>query len=185
MCGIIGIVNSKGEDVAGKTYTGLIALQHRGQDSSGIVAFDGSRLNLKKGVGLVSQIFSEENLDLLKGSAAIGHVRYSTAGGSLKQDAQPFILSLPFTIAMAHNGNVVNYDELKNHFGKRIESGCDVEVILHVFAEEYLKEKNNSVDGVFAAVARVFERVNGAYSVVTLLENGLLAFRDPKAIRPL
>ncbi|MFH1056991.1 MAG: amidophosphoribosyltransferase [Candidatus Micrarchaeota archaeon] len=185
MCGIIGVLNFEGEDASPKAYLGLMALQHRGQDSAGIVSFDGSRLNLKKGVGLVSQVFSDENLELLKGSAAIGQVRYSTVGGSLKQDAQPFTLSVPTTIAMAHNGNVVNYDELKNYFGGKIESGCDVEVILHVFAEEYAKTKNGNAEGIFKAVERVFGRVNGAYSVVVIVEKGLLAFRDPKGIRPL
>ncbi len=185
MCGIIGVLNANGEDASGKAYMGLMALQHRGQDSAGIVSFDGSRLNLKKGVGLVSQVFSDENLELLKGSAAIGHVRYSTAGGSLKQDAQPFTLSIPLTLAMAHNGNVVNYDELKKYFGGKIESGCDVEVIMHVFAEEYAKTKNGNAEGIFKAVEKVFERVNGAYSVVAVVEKGLLAFRDPRAIRPL
>jgi len=112
-------------------------------------------------------------------------VRYSTAGGSLKQDAQPFTLSVPLTLAMAHNGNVVNYEELKNHFGEKIESGCDVEVIMQVLAGEYAKTKNGNAEGIFKAVEKVFERVNGAYSVVAVVEKGLLAFRDPKAIRPL
>lgn len=185
MCGIIGILNSEGKDVSIQAYGGLLALQHRGQDSAGIACFDGSRINLKKGVGLVSRIFSEENLEVLNGFAAIGHVRYSTAGGSLKQDAQPFTLSVPFTLAMTHNGNVVNYDDLKKHFGMKIESGCDVEVIMHVFAEEYTKEGDFSVEGAFKAVKRVFERVNGSFSVVALTEKGMLAFRDPKAIRPM
>ncbi|HIH20401.1 TPA: amidophosphoribosyltransferase [Candidatus Micrarchaeota archaeon] len=185
MCGIIGILNADGRDSSTQAYTALLALQHRGQDSCGIISFDGSRLNLKKGVGLVSQVFSEENLLLLKGSISIGQVRYSTVGGSLKRDAQPFNVSVPVNAAMAHNGNVVNYDELKAYFGPKIESGCDVEVILHVFAEEYAKTRNGNSEGIFQAVKRVFERVNGAYSVVTIVENGLLAFRDPKAIRPL
>src|SRR3989338_1529456 len=109
MCGIIGILNADGSDASTQAYTALMALQHRGQDSCGIVSFDGSRLNLKKGVGLVSQVFSEQNLLLLKGSISVGHVRYSTAGGSLKRDAQPFNVSVPVNVAMAHNGNVVNY----------------------------------------------------------------------------
>ncbi len=185
MCGIIGILNADGEDVSFMAYTGLMALQHRGQDSTGIACFDGSRMSLKKGLGMVSQVFTEENISLLKGHAAIGHVRYSTAGGFLKQNAQPMTLSVPIALASCFNGNVVNYEELKKKYDGNIETNSDMEVIMHSFAEEYAKTKPNGVEGVFEAVKKVFEKVNGAYSVVNLIEGGLLAYRDPKAIRPL
>ncbi|MEM4255236.1 MAG: amidophosphoribosyltransferase [Candidatus Norongarragalinales archaeon] len=185
MCGIIGILNSEGNDVAGKVYTGLLALQHRGQDSAGIASFDGSRINLKKGLGLVSQVFTEDNLEVLKGSAAIGHVRYSTSGSTTKENAHPFILSVPITLATAFNGNVVNYEELRKDYDGKVETNCDIEVLMKVFVQEYEKTNDGNVESVFNAVEKVFKEVNGAYSVVNVLEGGLLAFRDTRAIRPL
>jgi len=185
MCGIIGILNAEGHDVASKAHTGLLALQHRGQDSAGIAAFDGSRINLKKGLGLVSQVFTEDNLEVLHGNAAIGHVRYSTSGSTTKENAHPFILSVPITLATAFNGNIVNYEELSKKYDGSMETNCDIEVLMKVFVEEYEKTHGEGVEGVFKSVKKVFEKVNGAYSVVSLLEGGLLAFRDPRAIRPL
>ena len=185
MCGIIGLLDAEGKDVAYRVYGGLVSLQHRGQDAAGISCFDGSRINLKKGLGLVSQVFTEDNLELLKGNAGIGHVRYPTAGGSLKQDAHPFIMSVPVTLSTCFNGNVVNYDELKGKYEAKIETTCDVEVIMQVFSEEYAKSKDGTAQGVFKAVEKVLSKVNGAYSVVNLVEEGLLAYRDPRGIRPL
>ncbi len=185
MCGIIGILNAEGNDVASKVYTGLLALQHRGQDSAGIASFDGSRINLKKGLGLVSQVFTEDNLEVLKGQSAIGHVRYSTSGSTTKENAHPFILSVPITLATAFNGNVVNYEELKKTYDGHVETNCDIEVLMKVFVEEYGKTNDGKPESIFNAVEKVFKEVNGAYSVVNVLESGLLAFRDQKAIRPL
>ena len=178
-------MNSEGNPVASKVHTGLLALQHRGQDSAGIAAFDGSRINLKKGLGLVSQVFTEENLDVLHGNAAIGHVRYSTSGSTTKENAHPFILSVPITLATAFNGNIVNYEELSKKYDGHMETNCDIEVLMKVFVEEYGKTHGEGAEGVFKAVKKVFEKVNGAYSVVNILDTGLLAYRDPRAIRPL
>lgn len=166
-------------------YKGLIALQHRGQDSAGIACCDGHRINLKKGLGLVSDVFTEQNLSVLKGTAGIGHVRYTTVGGTPKVDAQPFKVDLPHTLSIAYNGNVVNYHELRDNYSGKVESNCDAEVILHVMIDA-LRGKELSVDALFDSVRAVMDKVNGSYSVVCVVEDkGVLAFRDPHAIRPL
>ncbi|MEM0475820.1 MAG: amidophosphoribosyltransferase [Candidatus Norongarragalinales archaeon] len=191
MCGIIGVIRFDGGRAAFDAYTGLLSLQHRGQDSAGIASFDGVRIHLKKGVGLVQNVFTPQNLVPLKGSVAIGQVRYATIGSNPKLDAQPFTVGVPNALAMAHNGNVVNYGELYKKYKERIEGHCDVEVILQVFADALAKNEclyGNplSHDRVFDAVAEVMRRVNGSYVVVTILEGeGLLAFRDPLAIKPM
>lgn len=192
MCGIIGLIRFNKERVSEDIFRALLALQHRGQDSAGIACFDKVRLNLKKGVGLAADVFSEENLALLKGNCGIGHVRYSTIGSSPKMDAPPFSVSIPTTIAMVHNGNIVNYNELRKRFADRTESFCDVEIILHLFAEALAKEveegerKEITVEKIFSAVRAAMDALNGSYSVVAVISNkGLLAFRDPHAIRPM
>ena len=122
----------------GPLYTGLLTLQHRGQDSAGILTFDG-RYHLKKGNGLVRDIFDEHNIQRLKGTVGLGHTRYPTVGEGSGEDAQPFWLNHPYGIAAVHNGNVVNFFELKKELFEKshkiINSNCDVEVILNVFAE--------------------------------------------------
>ena len=188
MCGIIGIYNSG--DVSRELYNGLLLLQHRGQDSCGILTADDETIYLEKFKGLVSESFDEEILKTFKGKSGIAQVRYPTIGSSSLIDAQPFYLNYPLGIGMAHNGNVINLDELKKELkqDKRVViSKCDVEVILNVFAEELLKAKtSNSFDKIKEAVKGVFKRVNGAYSVVTVsIGNRMVAFRDPKGIRPL
>lgn len=184
MCGIIGITGQS--NVAFDVYRGLLALQHRGQDSAGIACFDKVRINLKKGVGLVSEVFTDSNLALLKGHAAIGHVRYATAGSTPKLDSQPFVVDIPHAIAFAHNGNAINYLDWQNAFSDRTESCCDTEVLLHLFSEKLNGEKHLTVEKVFQAVEGFMAQVNGSYAIVCLVENlGLLAFRDPHAIRPL
>ena len=110
MCGFIGVIGSK--SAVHEIYDGLIAVQHRGQDAAGIITYDG-RFHVKKGVGLVRDIFSAENMKRLRGEIGVGHVRYPTVGSGGGEDAQPFTVNYPFGIAMAHNGNVANYDDLR------------------------------------------------------------------------
>lgn len=188
MCGIIGILGQS--DVAFDLFKGMLALQHRGQDSAGIACFDRVRINLKKGVGLVSDVFSEQGLTLLKGHAGIGHVRYGTAGSTPKLDSQPFVVNIPQALAFAHNGNAINYKDWEEEFRDRTESCCDSEILLHLFSKQLskqlAKEKILDTETVFSAVKAFMQEVNGSYSIVSLVGGlGLLAFRDPHANRPL
>ena len=194
MCGFIGIFGPDGTDVAPEIYEGLLAVQHRGQDAAGITTFTDS-FHVKKGFGLVIEVFNERNMSRLRGNMGVGHVRYPTVGDGRDEDAQPFHLTFPFGIAMAHNGNVTNFAELcQRNFtnsGTRLNSSCDLEVILFVFARA-LAERHRTNDGsldvedVFHAVTRVFEEVKGAYSVVaTIPDVGMIAFRDPYGIKPI
>ncbi|MEO0134960.1 MAG: amidophosphoribosyltransferase, partial [candidate division WOR-3 bacterium] len=134
MCGVIGIYGN--DDVVYEIYEGLIALQHRGQDSCGIITYNGM-FHLKRGMGLVNNVFNEKNIARLKGKIGIGHVRYPTIGVGSLEDAQPFYINYPFGIAMAHNGNVTNYYELREllekRFYRKLTSYSDVEVILNMF----------------------------------------------------
>ena len=136
MCGVLGIFST--EPVIGKLYNGLLTLQHRGQDSAGILTYDG-HFHLKKGNGLVRDIFDEHNIARLKGTVGIGHTRYPTVGGGSVEDSQPFWINHPFGIAAVHNGNVMNFLDLKKELSEKshkiINSNNDVEVILNVFAE--------------------------------------------------
>ena len=192
MCGFIGIFGPDGTDVAGEVYEGLLAVQHRGQDAAGIITFTDS-FHVKKGLGLVLEIFNENNMPRLRGNLGVGHVRYPTIGGGRKDDAQPFHLTFPVGIAMAHNGTVTNYAELlEKHFkrsGTRLNSSCDLEVILFAFANalsaRLVPPHRPTAEDVFAAVQHVFAEVKGAYSVVaTIPDVGMVAFRDPYGIKP-
>ena len=190
MCGFIGVIGATG--AVREIYDGLVAIQHRGQDAAGIITYDGDRFHLKKGEGLVRDIFTAANVLRLKGDLALGHVRYPTVGSGGGEDAQPFTVNFPFGIAMAHNGNVANYDELKGdleHASLRVlYSGCDVEVILNVFAGALAREAKGvfSLAAYHAAVAEVYRTVRGAYSVVGFVAgHGLFAFRDPFGIKPI
>jgi len=178
MCGIIGI---KGQRVAKEIFVGLLALQHRGQNSAGISTYDGERFYTKKGNGLASQVLSGDSLTRLRGGEGIGHVRYPTIGSGDEEDAQPFLTNSPFGIVMAHNGNVVNYFELRNVLGEKrhLNSFCDLEVLLNIFADNLKRDP-------FEAAGAIMEITNGAYSVVSIIAGiGLFAFRDPQAIKPL
>lgn len=189
MCGIIGICGS--DNVVSELYHGLGVLQHRGQDAAGIITYD-QRFHLKKGNGLVQHIFNAKNITRLVGNLGVAHVRYPTVGGGDAEDAQPFYINTPFGIAMAHNGNVTNYFELKaeltqNNF-RHLNSNCDLEVILNVLADELMKQnlKNFTPQMLFKACAGVFRRVIGSYSIVGIIaQKGFFAFRDPCGIKPL
>ncbi|MFQ5905112.1 MAG: amidophosphoribosyltransferase [bacterium] len=189
MCGVIGLFGK--HNVISDIYLGLMTIQHRGQDSAGAITYSG-RYNLKKGNGLVRQVFNEKNLARLRGNMGIGHVRYPTLGGGGAEDAQPFYVNVPYGIAMVHNGNVTNYLNLRRQLFERdkrqINSTNDVEVILNVFAEELSRRSAGSLseEVVFAATESTLDRVEGSYSTVATIANvGLLAFRDPQGIKPL
>ena len=194
MCGFIGIFGPDGANVAGEIYEGLLAIQHRGQDAAGIITFTDS-FHVKKGEGLVIEIFGEKHMTRLLGNLGVGHVRYPTVGGGSDEDAQPFHHTYPLGVAMAHNGNVTNFQELtRQNFrrnGTRLNSSCDVEVILWVFQDALARRfatKAGPLDAedVFAAVSEVYRKVKGAYSVVaTIPDVGLVGFRDPWGIKPI
>ncbi len=195
MCGFIGLV---GVERAGAALgIGLQALQHRGQDACGVGTRVGGRFHLHRDLGSVAQVFTADVLAGLQGSAGVGHVRYPTVGAGVRDDTQPFLTRRP-GVLMAHNGNVTNVPELETWLaerGIRVQSRCDVEPILLVFAEALAERRatHPPVGGptradVVHAVGEVHARVRGAYSCVALLEvdgvETLLTFRDPHAIRP-
>ncbi len=189
MCGFIGVIGS--DSAVHEIYDGLLAIQHRGQDASGIITYDG-HFHVKKGEGLVRDIFSAANFERLKGDLGVGHVRYPTVGSGGGEDAQPFTVNYPFGIVMAHNGNVANYEDLKEELAgerfRHLYSGCDVEVILNIFASALAREaKEHFTLAAYAgAVREVYRRVRGAYSVVGFIAgHGLFAFRDPYGIKPI
>ena len=192
MCGVVGIISQK--PVASELYDSLIYLQHRGQDAAGITTYN-QRFHTKKGVGYVRDIFDERNMSRLIGNVGIGHTRYPTTGKYSKEDAQPVWTGVPYGIAMAHNGNLVNQyemvDELSEKDGRHLNTSVDVEVILHVFAGKLEEIRNGETNGEFfdqicQAVQEVFRRVSGAYSVICMIVGkGLVVFRDPHGIRPL
>ncbi|GAB4258621.1 MAG: amidophosphoribosyltransferase [Deferrisomatales bacterium] len=179
-CGVFGIYNHA--EAANLTYLGLHALQHRGQESAGIVTSDEARMRVHLGMGLVHEIFSEETLARLPGTHAIGHVRYSTAGSSAIKNAQPFFAETYHgPIAFAHNGNLVNATALRRELEERgsiFQSTMDTEVVAHLYARSH---KEKLVDRVIDAC----QRVQGAYSLVALVEKRLIAVRDPHGFRPL
>lgn len=184
-CGVFGICSFSGAPVAYDLYMGLMNLQHRGQDSAGAATSDGKSLASVRELGLVSEIFTEKNLSALKGYSGIGHVRYPTIGAGGVEDSQPFVAEAAGRrFALAHNGNLSNYGRVKKMMeenGTRFCSSCDAELILAAFVEAYAKKPDY-----FEAIAEVMKKIDGAYSVVLLSDDGtLVAFRDPKAIRPL
>ncbi|MFQ5722343.1 MAG: amidophosphoribosyltransferase, partial [Candidatus Aminicenantales bacterium] len=155
------------------------------------ITYDG-RFHTKKGNGLVRDIFTPENVQRLKGNIGIGHTRYPTIGGGHGEDAQPFQVNSPFGIIMAHNGNVVNYAQLKkilfDKYHRLLNSDNDLEALLNIFAQELAEQKTKSLKPhhVYKAVAGVYKKVKGSYSVVAYIaEQGMVAFRDPYGIKPL
>lgn len=200
MCGIIGITGA--EHAAKEVFVGLFTLQHRGQDAAGILSYDDGAENPEqlgfhvwKDTGLVDNVFNEDIIERLTGSAAIGHTRYSTVGSSDdKSDVQPFALNYPYGIGIAFNGNVVNYAEvsekLRKQHRRHFLSTSDLEVIENLFADRLAQVTNGNepvtIDHLSQAVQAVYDEAIGGYSVVTLIaDQGLVAFRDPKGIRPL
>ncbi len=180
-CGVFGVMTT-GRQVARLIHFGLFALQHRGQESAGMAIWDGHDLNVRKGMGLVSDVFDDRNLDSLKGQRGVGHVRYSTTGGSLLTNAGPFeIETTEGFIAVAHNGNVVNAGELRQEMisqGIRFNSTTDSEVITNVLARAPGADWPTKL-------ANGATRLRGAFSLAILTDDSLYAIRDPFGIRPL
>ncbi len=207
MCGIVGIIgpeeHGSGKNVpfwaAYEAYRGLLALQHRGQDAAGILAYDGkSRMFAQeKDLGLVAQVFSQSKIEKLEGFMAIGHTRYATAGTDGKRDIQPMVTGIPFGLGMVHNGNLVNYyslaKALADDFKRQLLTANDLEVLIHYWSHFLLEEtggmpgpKTFRFDNIKRAVGRVFDTVEGGYAVIAMMAGqGLVAFRDPKGLRPL
>ena len=189
MCGIVGIVSH--QPVAQVIYDALLVLQHRGQDSAGIVVSDKNKLNLRKGNGQVSDVFHTRHMLQLTGTMGIGHVRYPTAGCSSSAEAQPFYVNSPYGITLAHNGNLTNVEKLKAELYqsdlRHINTESDSEVLLNVFAHELQRfgSLKLNADEIFKAVTETHKRIEGAYAVVAMLTGkGIIGFRDPHGIRP-
>ena len=190
MCGIVGIV---GQTPVGQLlYDGLTVLQHRGQDAAGIVTINENTFRLRKGNGLVKDVFHTRHMLRLQGNLGIGHVRYPTAGTSSSSEAQPFYTNSPFGISLAHNGNLTNADELKKWINedahRHVNTTSDSELLLNILAHELQNagQFDLTPDDMFSAVNKVHNRVRGAYaSVALIIGYGMLAFRDPNGIRPL
>ncbi len=190
MCGIVGIVAN--EPVNQALYDALTVLQHRGQDAAGIMTCEGHRLYLRKNSGLVRDVFHTRHMRRLRGNIGIGHVRYPTAGCETSAEAQPFYVNSPYGISLAHNGNLINAAELKEELFREdfrhINTDSDSEVLLNVFAHELQQRGKVHIEpaDVFAAVRGVHRRCRGAYAAVAMIIGfGILAFRDPRGIRPL
>ncbi|HAK55679.1 MAG: amidophosphoribosyltransferase [Vicinamibacterales bacterium] len=179
-CGVFGILGHP--DAANLTYLGLYALQHRGQESAGIASADGSRLYLSRAMGYVADAFDETALLSLKGSSAIGHVRYSTAGDSRLVNAQPILIDCAHgEISLCHNGNLVNANELRDDLVQRgsiFQTNSDTEVILHLYARS---QAPTAEDAIIESVSQV----RGAFSIAMLTKDKVIAVRDPHGFRPL
>ena len=196
MCGVLGLVAH--EPVNQLLYDGLQMLQHRGQDAAGIVTAHEGSFHMHKGCGMVREVFRTRHMRELAGNAGIAHVRYPTAGNAgSSAEAQPFYVSSPFGIVLAHNGNLTNTAELRHEvytdYLRHVNTQSDSEVLLNVFAHELRQAVGRNTgplrltpDNMFDAIARVHRRVRGAYACVAMIAGyGMLAFRDPNGIRPL
>jgi amidophosphoribosyltransferase len=179
-CGVFGIFGHP--DASKLTFFGLYALQHRGEESAGIVASDGSRVREWKGMGLVSEVFDEQKLSALEGRSAIGHVRYSTTGSSVMKNAQPFLVSFGgLFLAVAHNGNLTNAHFLRRELeskGAIFQSTMDSEIFVHLIAHGMEK-------GFQGALIQALSRVEGAYSLLLMTQDQVIGARDPQGFRPL
>ncbi len=179
-CGVFGVFGHP--EAAKLTYLGLYALQHRGQESAGIAACDGGQILLHRGMGYVADIFHEEELARLPGESAIGHVRYSTAGESTLGNAQPILIDCAHgQIAVCHNGNIVNAEDLRDEMvaaGSIFQTSSDTEVLLHLYA----RSRTPSVQ---QALIDSLSRLRGAFSLALLTRDQLIAARDPHGFRPL
>ncbi|MEM7481316.1 MAG: amidophosphoribosyltransferase [Acidobacteriota bacterium] len=180
MCGIFGIEGDA--DASNLTYLGLYALQHRGQESTGIVSWDGSHMNVERGMGEVADIFKEHVLERLPGRAAIGHTRYSTAGTSVVSNAQPIVVKTSMgPLGLVHNGNLTNAVEIRHELeaaGSIFQTTSDTEVILHLMAR-------NPREQIVESLMEALSRVRGAFSLLLITEQGMMAARDPYGFRPL
>lgn len=200
-CGVVGIYGA--ENAAALSYFALTSLQHRGQESAGIAVSDGSKIKLHKDMGLVSDVFKQGHFEALEGSIAVGHVRYATAGGRTIENAQPFMNSFKMgSIALAHNGQLVNYEELRQSLedgGSTFSSSSDTEVILKLIVrkfvenggklghtrEEMLKQVQQDDELFVTAVTQAVKEIKGSFALCIMTENLLIGVRDPNGIRPL
>jgi len=182
MCGVVGAIGK--ESVSLDLFLSLLTLQHRGQDAAGIITSDGKELFIKKDTGLVQSVFSDKDISELKGNIGIGHTRYSTIGSATQENAQPMSVNATEKIAMAFNGNITNYSELKSGLlrnGVFLSTTADLEPVLQLFASKYEDTKD-----FFESAKFVVDKIEGAYSIVGLIAgNGLFAIRDTYGIRPL
>ncbi|MCM1499318.1 MAG: amidophosphoribosyltransferase [Clostridium sp.] len=187
-CGVFGIYDFDDEDVAATIYYGLFALQHRGQESCGIAVSDTKgpkgKVLSSKGMGLVNEVFTPEDLEKLKGNIGVGHVRYSTAGASTRENAQPLVLNyIKGTLGLAHNGNLVNAPELRRQLeqtGAIFQTTIDSEVIAYHIARERVNTAT-----VEQAVLNALKKVRGSYSLIVMSPRKLIGARDPFGFRPL
>jgi amidophosphoribosyltransferase len=190
MCGIVGIYRN--HSVAVQLYDSLIHLQHRGQDAAGIMTYN-QRFHSLHGKGLVRDVFSPTDLNKLKGNVGIAHVRYPTAGHSSDEEIQPLRLNSPYGIAISHNGNLVNQQELaqklQEKYSRHLNTSCDSEIILNLFANgiDIARKKTDSIfEQICSSIKYIHKVAQGSYSVVSaIMGKGLVAFRDPHGIRPL
>ena len=193
MCGIVGVLDT--QPVNQQIYDGLTVVQHRGQDAAGIMTSDGSRVYLRKDNGLVRDVFHTRHMIELKGNMGIGHTRYPTAGCDSRAEAQPFYVNSPFGLALAHNGNLTNADQLREELFRQdlrqLNTSSDSEILLNILAHELRDVIGQSslratANDVFQAISRVMHRCEGAYAAVAMIVGvGIVAFRDPCGIRPL
>lgn len=190
MCGIVGTLSEA--EVKQDIYNALLILQHRGQDAAGIATCDHGKFRLRKSRGLVRDVFLTRHMQQLSGRIGIGHVRYPTAGSAAWAESQPFYVNSPYGIALAHNGNLTNAEQLRTELFttdlRHINTDSDSEVLLNVFANELQKlgKLKPSPEDLFAAVSGVHRRCRGGYAVVVMINGyGLVGFRDPNGIRPL
>lgn len=186
-CGVFGMYDLDGNDVASTIYYGLFALQHRGQESCGIAVSDTNgprKVDLLKGMGLVHEVFNQDNISKLKGNIGVGHCRYSTAGDSIPSNAQPLVLNyVKGTLMMAHNGNLINANELREELaytGAIFQTTIDSEVIAYHIARERIKVKTAE-----QAVANAMKKIKGAYALVVSSPRKLIGARDPYGFKPL
>lgn len=193
-CGVVGIFGA--ENAAALSYFALTSLQHRGQESAGIAVSDGLKIKLHKGTGLVSDVFEQGHFEALEGNIAVGHVRYATAGGRTVENAQPFMNSFKMgSIALAHNGQLVNYEELRESLedgGSTFSSSSDTEVILKLIVRKFVENggkpgsPKHADDELFIkAVVQAVKEIKGSFALCIMTENLLLGVRDPNGIRPL
>jgi len=190
MCGIIGMVCKT--KVNQFIYDGLTVLQHRGQDAAGIMTCEGYKFYLRKENGLVRDVFKTAHMINLRGNSGIGHVRYPTAGCASSSEAQPFYVNSPYGIALAHNGNLTNAEQLKKELfrddKRHINTDSDSEILLNVFAHQLQRsgKRHVDMDDIFDAVASVHQRCSGGYAVIAMITGyGIIGFRDPCGIRPI
>ena len=187
-CGVFGIYDFEGNDVASTIYYGLFALQHRGQESCGIAVSDTDgpkgKVSVHKGMGLCNEVFTPEVLEQLHGNIGVGHVRYSTAGSSTRENAQPLVLNyVKGTLGLAHNGNLVNAPKLRHELeytGAIFQTPIDSEVLAYHIARARVQ-----VPTVEEAVAAAMKKLEGAYSLVIMSPRKLIGARDPFGFKPL